>query len=116
MTTRVAAVAIVAAGIAAAVMAAVIAVIAAVAIAAAVVRLGGLRLLGALLRRLSGRCLCLRLGALIVQRIFDGRALFFADAREIIGSLELVAFEDIQNDFAIRVELFGELVNSVFGH
>ena len=124
MTTRVAAVAIVAAGIAAAVMAAVIAVIAAVAIAAAVVRLGGLRLLGALLRRLcgrllsrlSGRCLCLRLGALIVQRILDGRALFFADAREIIGSLELVAFEDIQNDFAIRVELFGELVNSVFGH
>ena len=116
MTTRVAAVAIVAAGIAAAVMAAVIAVIAAVAIAAAVVRLGGLRLLGALLRRLSGRCLCLRLGALIVQRILDGRALFFADAREIIGSLELVALEDIQNDFAIRVELFGELVNSVFGH
>ena len=124
MTTRVAAVAIVAAGIAAAVMAAVIAVIAAVAIAAAVVRLGSLRLLGALLRRLcgrllsrlSGRCLCLRLGALIVQRILDGRALFFADAREIIGSLELVAFEDIQNDFAIRVELFGELVNSVFGH
>ena len=127
MTTRVAAVAIVAAGIAAAVMAAVIAVIAviaAVAIAAAVVRLGGLRLLGALLRRLcgrllsrlSGRCLCLRLGALIVQRILDGRALFFADAREIIGSLELVAFEDIQNDFTIRVELFGELVNSVFGH
>lgn len=124
MAARVAAVAIVAAGIAAAVMAAVIAVIAAVAITAAVVRLSGLRLLGALLRwlcgrllsRLSGRCLCLRLGALIVQRILDGRALFFADAREIIGSLELVALEDIQNDFAIRVELFGELVNSVFGH
>ena len=127
MAARVAAVAIVAAGIAAAVMAAVIAVIAAVtavAIAAAVVRLGGLRLLGALLRWLCGRllrwlcgrCLCLRLGALIVQRILDGRALFFADAREIIGSLELVALEDIQNDFAIRVELFGELVNSVFGH
>ena len=111
------AVAVIAARIAAALVTLIAAVI-------AVVLLAGLRLLGALLCRLCGRLLrsrccrslCLRLSALVAQRILDGRALFFADTREIVGSLELIALEDIQNDFAIRVELFRELVNSIFGH
>ena len=72
-----------------------------------------------ILRGRSLRCgLCgLRLFALALrQGMFDGRALFFADAGEIIRSLEFIALEDIENYFAIRVELFGELKNSVFGH
>ena len=117
------AVAVIAARIAVALVTLIAAVIA-VAAAVAVVLLASLRLLGALLCRLCGRLLrsrccrslCLRLSTLVAQRILDGRALFFADAREIVGSLELIALEDIQNDFAIRIELFREFVNSVFGH
>lgn len=117
------AVAVIAARIAAALVA-LVTLSAAVAAVIAVVLLASLRLLGALLCRLCGRLLrsrycrslCLRLSTLVAQRILDGRALFFADAREIVGSLELIALEDIQNDFAIRIELFREFVNSVFGH
>ena len=120
VATIIIAVAVVAARIAAALVTLIAAVIA----VAAVVLLASLRLLGALLCRLCGRLLrsrccrslCLRLSTLVAQRILDGRALFFADAREIVGSLELIALEDIQNDFAIRIELFREFVNSVFGH
>ena len=123
VATIIIAVAVIAARIAAALVA-LITLSAAVAAVIAVVLLASLRLLGALLCRLCGRLLrsrccrslCLRLSALVAQRILDGRALFFADAREIVGSLELIALEDIQNDFAIRIELFREFVNSVFGH
>ena len=62
-------------------------------------------LLCLLVRRMSG-------GKGILHRV----ALIITDTGKVVGSLEMVALQDIQYHFAVCMEFFCQFINPVFGH